>query len=124
MAPGPSTSTDPTTPPGWSDLEAGDRTDLHDVLGAHPIGDDDGVRFSVWAPHASQVSVVGDWNSWDEATDPMTRVDGATAWVASSPDARIGHRYKFAITDGEGRTVLHADPMAFRTEPAPETASI
>ena len=107
-------------------MAPGDRTDIHRSLGAHLIGatDADGVRFGVWAPAASHVSVVGDWTFWDRATSPMTRGDDGETWWADCPDARLGHRYKFAVTGPEGTTVEHADPLAFRTEPAPETASI
>ena len=102
-------------------------SDLHLILGAHAIADEHGggVRFSVWAPNAAHISVVGDWNSWDPATTPMTRVDDGPIWTSTSTGARIGHRYKYAVTSSiDGETVLHADPVAFRCEPAPETASI
>ncbi len=98
---------------------AQDRTDLHQWLGAHLISDDeaDGVRFGVWAPAANHVSVVGDWTFWDPATEPLTRGDDGETWWATCPNARLGHRYKFAVTDHHGTTVEHADPIAFRRHP-------
>ncbi len=107
-------------------LAEGRHLDLHHHLGAHPVTVDgrDGVAFSVWAPAAGHVSVVGDWNFWDRASTPMARIDGSDVWAAFSPDAREGHRYKFAITGPDGRTIEHADPMALRTEGAPATGSI
>ena len=118
MAPG----SDATPPPSLAELDHGDHPDIDRVLGAHVDGTC--VRFAVWAPAASHVSVVGDWNFWDPATTPMSRVPDSPFWEARSTDAREGHRYKFAVTDQHGRTIQHADPLAFRTEPAPETASI
>jgi 1,4-alpha-glucan branching enzyme len=107
-------------------LDEGRHLDLHHVLGARPSTVDgvDGVSFAVWAPNAAAVSVVGDWNFWDRATTPMARALGGGVWTACSTDARLGHRYKYAIVGPDGTTVEHADPMAFRTEPAPATASI
>ncbi|WP_426570706.1 1,4-alpha-glucan branching protein GlgB [Aquihabitans sp. McL0605] len=118
--------TPPPVPAELAGLDDGDHADVHHHLGAHPApgGPDGGVRFSVWAPAASHIAVVGDWNFWDPATTPMERVPDSPMWTAFSADARLGHRYKFAITDQHGHTVQHADPLAFRTEPAPETASI
>lgn len=97
--------------------------DLPRVLGAHPVAGG-GVSFAVWAPAARAISVVGDWNFWDAGADPMARVDGGEVWAATAPGAQIGHRYKFAVTGADGTTVEHADPVARRAEPAPNTASI
>lgn len=107
-------------------LDTGRHHDLHHVLGARPDrqGGVDGTRFAVWAPSAQAISVVGDWNWWSEGADPMARVDGGGIWHAFSPHAHPGQRYKLAVTGADGRTVVHADPLAFRCEPAPDTASI
>ena len=107
-------------------IDEGRHLDLHHVLGAHLVGDDDagGVRFSVWAPDAAAISVVGDWNWWSEEADPLARAMGGSVWTGVADHARLGHRYKLAITGADGQTTLHADPMARRCEPAPDTASI
>ncbi len=107
-------------------LAEGRHLALHEHLGAHlrTVDGDEGVAFAVWAPAARHVAVVGDWNYWDRAATPMRRVDGSEVWAAFSSDAREGHRYKFAVTGPDGATVDHADPLAFRSEPAPDTASI
>ena len=106
-------------------IDEGRHLDLHHVLGAHLVGEgDEGVRVSVWAPAAQAVSVVGDWNWWSEGADPLERAHGGSVWSGVVAHARLGHRYKLAVTGPDGSTVLHADPMARRCEPAPETASI
>ena len=88
-------------------------------------GDAHGVRFSVWAPNASRVSVVGDWNNW--TPDALTMLDsyGPTGiWSGLAPAARTGHRYKFEIVTAEGRTLRKADPMARQAELPPSDASV
>jgi 1,4-alpha-glucan branching enzyme len=103
-------------------LDTGRHLDLHRVLGAHRTRS--GFRFAVWAPRARAVSVVGDWNGWDPATTPLARVLDGGVWEVSVPEARRGHRYKYSIEGSDGVRREHADPMAFRCEPAPATASI
>jgi 1,4-alpha-glucan branching enzyme len=126
MASGPSAPTPPPVPERLRTLDDGDASDLHHLLGAHPAGEpaQGGVRFSVWAPNATAVAVVGDWNAWDARADEMARVASSPFWTHWTADAAEGHRYQFAVTDRHGRTVLHADPVAFRAEAAPGTASI
>ena len=107
-------------------LEEGRHLRIHDHLGAHlgTVNGTAGVAFSVWAPAAKQVVVVGDWNGWNAAASPLTRVDGSDVWATFDPHAHEGARYKFAVTGPDGATVEHADPVALRSEPAPQTASI
>jgi 1,4-alpha-glucan branching enzyme len=99
---------------------------LWKVLGAHPVGegDDEGVRFAVWAPNARYVNVVGDWNGWNAGADPLVRHDLSGVWEAVAPGARPGHRYKYEIVGPDGIGRLKADPLAFAAERAPGTASI
>ena len=94
---------------------------LWEVLGAHPV--EGGVRFAVWAPNAGSVSVVGDWNFWSEGADPLAPVGSSGIWAGIVANATVGHRYKLAITSRSGKTSLRADPIAFRAEPPPDTAS-
>jgi len=107
-------------------LAEGRHLSVHHHLGAHlwSVDGAEGVAFTVWAPAALAVSVVGDWNHWVAGADPLTRIDGSEVWATFVPHAREGHRYKLAITGPSGTTVNHADPLAFRSEPAPNTASI
>ena len=81
--------------------------------------------FRVWAPNADKVSVSGDFNCWDTSAAPMQKVTDMGIWEAKLPRASVslGQKYKFAITHN-GKTVLKADPYAFRSETLGNTASI
>ncbi len=96
---------------------------LHERLGVHP--DDGGMRFAVWAPRAEQVYVTGDFSGWDERRDPMEKEPGSGIWRATVSDAKPGDRYKYAIRSQSGDDVRYkADPLAFRTEHPPKSASV
>jgi 1,4-alpha-glucan branching enzyme len=85
----------------------------------------DGVAFSVWAPNARRVSVVGDFNAWDGRRHPMRLRHGAGVWELFMPRLKAGERYKFEIVGANGQTLPQkADPLARRTEVPPATASI
>lgn len=82
------------------------------------------VRFSVWAPHARQVSVVGDFNQWNADANPMERSDaGNGIWITYIPGLAEGTIYKYAITTAAGDVILKSDPYAFLSEVRPNTAS-
>lgn len=100
---------------------------LWNRLGAHPI-EHQGVRgtsFSVWAPNATGVSVVGDFNGWDGRTHMLRRVGESGVWEIFAPDVGEAAHYKFEIRTAQwGRLTLKADPLALRTEVPPATASV
>ena len=82
------------------------------------------VRFAVWAPHAQKVSVVGDFNHWDDDANPMERSSqGNGIWVAYIEGLQEGDIYKYAITTASGERILKSDPYAFWSEVRPNTAS-
>lgn len=82
------------------------------------------VRFALWAPHAQKVSVVGDFNGWDPAVNPMEKSPlGNGVWVAYIPGLKEGDLYKYAITTASGEEILKSDPYAFWSEVRPNTAS-
>ncbi len=84
-----------------------------------------GVRFAVWAPNASRLAVVGDFNSWDRRRHPMRVRHGAGIWELFIPRVAPGSRYKYDIVGPGGADgVWKADPVARQTEPPPGTASI
>ena len=96
------------------------------ALGAHPRTIDGvaGTRFAVWAPNASRVSVVGDFNSWDGRRHPMRVRHGAGVWELFVPHVTRGNGYKYEIRSREGHVLpLKADPYAFAAELRPATAS-
>ena len=99
---------------------------LWEVLGANRQRHDgtDVVRFSVWAPRARSVSVVGDWNSWDPGAEPMGFDSGSGVWSCISARVTAGSRYKFAVIGVDGVLVLRADPMARAAELPPSNASV
>ena len=98
-----------------------------DLLGAHVvhINDVSGVHFSVWAPNARRVSVVGDFNQWDGRRHVMHRHDHEGLWEIFVPGVKAGALYKFELLDHNGHLLpLKADPFARQTELPPATASV
>jgi 1,4-alpha-glucan branching enzyme len=99
---------------------------LYDLLGAH-VGVLDGVRgvnFAVWAPNASAVSVVGDFNDWDASQHPMRSLGDRGVWELFVAGAQEGARYKFEVRHRDGELRLKADPLAREAELPPATASV
>jgi 1,4-alpha-glucan branching enzyme len=96
---------------------------LYEKLGGRL--DADGARFAVWAPNAQEVSVIGDWNGWNPAVDPLQpRDDRSGIWEGRVPAARHGQTYKFHIVSRHGGyRVDKADPYALCAELPPATAS-
>jgi 1,4-alpha-glucan branching enzyme len=99
--------------------------DAYRVLGAHVerLEGITGVRFAVWAPNASRVSVVGDFNEWNGLAHPMQSMGHSGIWLLFIPGLGADVLYKFEIRD-PGGIRLKADPYAFRAERRPRTASI
>ncbi len=87
-------------------------------LGAHPcvLGGVVGTAFAVWAPHARQVSLVGDFNQWDAQAQPMCHRVECGAWELFVPGVAEGALYKFCVLGADGQTVLKSDPYAFSIE--------
>ena len=99
----------------------------YEMLGAHIMTKDgvQGVRFTVWAPHAKEVSVVGDFNNWDTRVNKMSKLGDGEIWNLFIPGLGSGTVYKYAILpQHEGPHIMKADPYGFYAEKKPETASI
>jgi 1,4-alpha-glucan branching enzyme len=97
------------------------------VLGAHVTAVEGvaGTRFAVWAPNATRVSVVGDFNAWDGRRHPMRLRREAGVWELFVPGVGLGAAYKFELRAADGRVLpLKADPMGRQAELRPATASI
>ncbi|MGB0950295.1 MAG: alpha-amylase family glycosyl hydrolase, partial [Marinirhabdus sp.] len=109
-------------------FKAGKHYGLYEKFGAHPIrlNGAAGVYFSVWAPSAKAVSVVGDFNFWNGNEHPLNvRWDASGIWEGFVPVAQKGQRYKFKITSGHDGTVTEkTDPYGLFFETPPKTASI
>jgi 1,4-alpha-glucan branching enzyme len=100
---------------------------LWEHLGAHPGHDAGraGTRFSVWAPNAASVAVIGDFNDWGNGTAAPLASLRAGIWAGFVPGVGTGARYKFRIRSRQGDyQVDKADPLAFTREHPPGTASI
>jgi 1,4-alpha-glucan branching enzyme len=107
-------------------IAQGSHLRLFDKLGAHLIDHEgaSGVHFAVWAPNASRVSVVGDFNDWDGRRHTMRHRVDVGIWEVFVPDIGAGRPYKFEIIGPAGPVPLKADPFAFRSEMRPATASV
>jgi 1,4-alpha-glucan branching enzyme len=99
---------------------------LWEMLGAHlrEMDGDEGVSFSVWAPNADRVSVVGDWCQWDGRQFPMRRLGDSGLWELFIPGVRENALYKFELRTKDGGLRVKTDPIALKAEQAPNTASI
>ncbi|MBR3836119.1 MAG: 1,4-alpha-glucan branching protein GlgB [Clostridia bacterium] len=100
----------------------GNNAKAYEFFGAHRA-DGNKVVFRVWAPHAVAVSVVGDFNGWNNDANFMYRLDDGSTWECFIENIKQFDTYKFCITTADGRRIFKADPYAFHTETRPETAS-
>ena len=101
---------------------------MYKVMGSHLVEADGekGVYFAVWAPNASSVSVMGDFNDWSKETYYLrVRSDGSGIWEGFIPGLQEGARYKYHISSQYNNyKVDKGDPYAFFWEKPPKTASI
>ena len=100
---------------------------LYEKFGAHPIelNNEKGIYFSVWAPSARSVSVVGDFNYWNDKQHKLhVRWDESGIWEGFIPNVPEGMRYKFKIKSHHNIETEKVDPYAFSSENPPNTASI
>ena len=107
-------------------FDAGIYYDVYKKMGAHPmeIKGVKGVYFSVWAPAAMRVSVVGDFNRWDGRRHPMKRLGSFGVYELFIPGLEEGAIYKYEIKSRRGEPMLKADPYGNYAELRPNTASV
>ena len=117
--------------PVWGEVDShlfnkGVHYKLYEVMGAHRIVHQgvDGVNFTVWAPSAMRVSLVGDFNFWDGRVNPMRSMGNSGVWELFVPGLKEGERYKFEIKTKQGELLVKADPFANTGEHRPMTASV
>jgi len=95
---------------------------LWEKLGSHIVPG--GVVFGVWAPNAARVSVIGDFNDWDNDANPLEPVGASGIWEGFIPGLAKGTTYKYHIVSRHnGYRVDKADPFAVHHETPPATAS-
>ena len=104
----------------------GTHYDLYNKLGAHPmtVDEEEGVYFAVWAPNAAAVSIVGDFNEWDEIATPMERLEPLGIYQIFLTGIKVGDIYKYCVTAQDGKKTLKADPYGFQAELRPNNASV
>ena len=101
----------------FSDLDTylfkeGTHLKLYEKMGAHPLcsGETQGVYFALWAPNASQVSVIGDFNLWNPEAAPLScRPDESGIWEGFVSSAFIGDRYKYRVVSKRGEAFDKGD---------------
>ncbi|MEW4284509.1 1,4-alpha-glucan branching enzyme [Priestia koreensis] len=98
----------------------------HELFGAHLVEQNgqQGVRFSVWAPSAQKVAVVGDFNNWSGAGYEFEKINEQGIWSLFVAGLSAGTMYKYEIHSSNGKIILKADPYAFFSELRPNTASV
>ena len=109
-----------------NNYQNGTHYSLYNKFGSHAVQvlNTDGYYFSVWAPNATAVSVIGHFNNWDKVAHPLfVRLDSSGIWEGFIPNIPKGSDYKYHITGFQGVTLDKGDPYANYWEQRPDTAS-
>ncbi len=103
----------------------GTNSKAYEYMGLRRADDRASMTCRVWAPNAQAVSIVGDFNKWDEEKHPLERISENGVWEAKLPFVLEQFSvYKYCITTEDGRKVLKSDPYAFHFETRPSNSSI
>lgn len=101
--------------------------DAYRIFGAHMEKDKSGkcigTRFTVWAPHAKEVNVLGEFNQYQAWVHNLQKIDESGIWSLFIAEAKEWHMYKYEIKTYDGRTLYKSDPYAFFSAERPETLS-
>ena len=96
----------------------------HEFLGAHPISSqDDLVRFTVWAPRAKMVYLIGEFNHWHEENLPLRKIEDSGLWQIYVYGVKEFDSYKYRMLSQDDEVIIKADPYAFHAEMRPGTNS-
>ena len=103
----------------------GTHYEIYNKLGAHLVTKNGrkGVYFAVWAPHAVNVSVIGEFNDWIGFDHNMEMNNDSGIWELFVPDVKEGAAYKYVISTEDGETLYKTDPYGFWSEVRPDNAS-
>ena len=93
-----------------------------EFLGAHPEGENS-VSFTVWAPRAREIYLVGEFNDWNEYELPLQRFQDSGIWQIVLEGVKVYDEYKYQIVTEHGDVKFKADPFAFHAQERPNTAS-
>lgn len=102
-------------------FNTGQYFESYDFFGCHR--EETGYRFTVWAPNAQQVYLVGDFNNWQKNL-PMTLIAETGIWTITDIAANVNDIYKFGILGQDGSYALKIDPYAFGFEPKPGNGAL
>ena len=101
--------------------------DAYRIFGAHLRKDLNGAvlgtEFTVWAPHAKEVNVLGEFNGFQAWVHNLSKIDTQGIWSLFVPEANEWHEYKYEIKTQDGRTIYKADPYAFFSSERPKQMS-
>ena len=101
----------------------GENFHLQNYLGVHELEGEEGFIFRVWAPHAEQIQVIGDFTGWFDEPLDMTK-NHIGVWEATSALPEEGQLYKFLVKRKGGQVVEKMDPFATYLEPRPGTGAV
>ena len=107
-------------------FQNGTNYNLYNFFGSHPLTvlETQGYYFAVWAPNATYISVVGDFNNWNTESHPLfVRLDHSGIWEGFIPHIQEFISYKYYIVGYEGAQLYKGDPFARHWETRPFTAS-
>jgi 1,4-alpha-glucan branching enzyme len=110
-----------------SNFQNGTHYRLYEIFGSHPrkVLDTPGYYFAVWAPNATYVSVIGNFNDWNPAAHPLfVRLEKSGIWEGFIPNLPKGEVYKYHISGFNNKKTVKGDPFANFWERRPNTASI
>lgn len=103
----------------------GDSYSAYEFMGAHPctVNGEDYVVFRVWAPNALSVSVIGDFNDWDESADPMEKIKNGGVWECYVQNVAQYNCYRYCVETKNQEKLYKSDPYGFHFQTRPNNAT-